>query len=394
MSSLRPPTRDPQPTVRDSRAATPDPGLVVTGRAVVYRLFDVGGEIHLDQAIEKLASSSPERVRPVRGEAQALQIPNPPITVALGTETLEIRGQRASVEVSARVFDFGVVSMRARVDAGGSLTWPEFTHFGRAVDEAREIPVLLEKELRRLVDRMGSAIERPRIADVREDYVVYHITNAQGEDGAGLPRALIQDVDLAPLLLGETRPLSDEARRELLPHRFSYYADDLAILSWDNALIVERSNADSDVEYILEFANAQLLELRYFDAVLDAELPKLYDRIERARVRRRKVIGAGYARLLESMQVLIAEITELVERSENALKVTDDVYLARLYSTALELYRARTWKAGIDRKLTILRETYAMLNAEVQSRRAELLEISIILLIVFEIVLTLTHYAR
>ena len=393
MSSPRPPTRDPQPALRDPRPATPNPSLAVTGRAVVYRLFDVGGEIHLDQAIEKLASSSPERVRPVRGEAQALQIPNPPITVALGTETLEIRGQRASVEVSARVFDFGVVSMRARVDAGGSQTWPEFTRFGRAVDEAREIPVLLEKELRRLVDRIGTAIERPRIADVREDYVVYHITNAQGEDGAGLPRALIQDVDLAPLLLGETRPLSEEALRELLPHRFSYYADDLAILSWDNALIVERSNADSDVEYILEFANAQLLELRYFDAVLDAELPKLYDRIERARVRRRKVIGAGYARLLESMQVLIAEITELVERSENALKVTDDVYLARIYSTALELYRARTWKTGIDRKLTILRETYAMLNAEVQSRRAELLEIAIILLIVFEIVLTLTRYA-
>ena len=53
------------------------------------------------------------------------------------------------------------------------------------------------------------------------------------------------------------------------------------------------------------------------------------------------------------------------------------------------MYRARTWKAGIDRKLTILHETYAMLNAEVQSRRAELLEIAIILLIVFEIVLSL-----
>ena len=149
MSSPRPPTRDPQPAHGDHpRPATPDPGLVVTGRAVVYRLFDVGGEIHLDQAIEKLASSSPERVRPVRGEAQALQIPNPPITVALGREMLDILGQRAAVEVSARVFDFGVVSMRARVDAGGSLTWPEFTRFGRAVDEAREIPVLLEKELR------------------------------------------------------------------------------------------------------------------------------------------------------------------------------------------------------------------------------------------------------
>ena len=379
--------------IADKSAAVAVDTLAFTGRAIVYRLFDVGGEIHLDEALGHLAPSS-SRARPTQGEAQALQIKEPPITCALGSEVVTILGERASIELSARIFDFGVVSLRARVETGRPMSWTEFTRFGRAVDAASEIPLLLEEQVRQLVERMRGAIERPRIADVREDYVVYQIDQRQGDDGAGLPRTLIQELDLAPLLLGETRPLSEEARKELLPHRFSYYADDLAILSWDNALIVERSSADSDVEYILEFANAQLLELRYFDAVLDAELPKLYDRIEQARVRRRRVIGAGYARLLESMQVLIAETTELVERSENALKVTDDVYLARIYSTALELYRARTWKAGIDRKLTILRETYAMLNAEVQSRRAELLEIAIILLIVFEIVISLTRYAR
>lgn len=363
--------------------------LTVTGRAVVYRLFDVGGEIHLDQALERLASSSPARVRPHRGEAQALQIPNLPITVALGTESLTILGERSTLELSARIFDFGVISLRARVEASPMLSWAEFTRFGRAVDGAPEIPDCLERQARQLVERMSSAIERPHIADVREDYVVFHITDAQVDDGSGEPRMVIQELDLVSLLLGETRPLSEEARRELLPHRFSYYADDLAILSWDNALIVEPSGGDSDVEFILEFANAQLLELRYYDAVLDAELPKLYARIEQGRKRQRRILARGYEPLLTSMQVLVAEITEVVERAENAIKVTDDVYLARIYSAALELYRARTWRAGIDRKLTIIRETYAMLNGEVQVRRGESLEMAIILLIVFEIVLSL-----
>ena len=356
---------------------------------MVYRLFDVGGEIHLDQALARLASSAPERIRPVRGEAQAFEISNPPMTCALGTEQVTILGRPVAAHLSARIFDFGVVSLRAHLEAAGPMTWSDFTRFGRAVDAAREIPQLLETKVRRLVDRLGEAIERPRIADVREDYVVYRIAHAQGDDGAGLPRKLIQEVDLVPLLLGESRPLSEEARRELLPHRFSYYADDLAILSWDNALIVDPSGADSDVEYILEFANAQLLELRYYDALLDAELPKLYDRIARARIRRRRIFGAGYAQLLGEMQTLVAEVTELVERAENALKVTDDVYLARIYSTALDLYRAKTWRAGIDRKLTIIRDTYAMMNGEAQARRAEVLELAIIFLIVFEIVLSL-----
>ena len=356
----------------------------------MYRLFDVGGEIHLDRALERLATSAPERVGPTRVEAQALQIPNPPITCALGSHTLGLPGAR-SAEVSARIFDFGVISLRARVETNGPMRWDEFARFGRAVDAAKEIPALLEQQAKSLVERMGDAIERPFIAHVREDYVVYHITNGSDDDGSGPVRAMIQELDLAPLLLGETQPLSDDARRELLPNRFSYYADDLAILSWDNALIVEPSNADSDVEYILEFANAQLLELRYYDAVLDAELPKLYDQIAAARKRRRRVFGAGYAHLLGKMQTLVAEITELVERAENALKVTDDVYLARIYSAALELYRGRVWRTGIDRKLTIIRDTYAMLNGEIQARRAELLEIAIIVLILFEIVLSLAR---
>ena len=37
--------------------------------------------------------------------------------------------------------------------------------------------------------------------------------------------------------------------------------------------------------------------------------------------------------------------------------------------------------------MTILRETYAMLNGEAQSARAELLEIAIVVLIVLELVL-------
>ena len=365
--------------------------LTVSGRAVVYRLFDVGDEVDLDRAQDRLASSSPERGRPDRGQALALQIANPPITCALGSHALGILGDHPGLELSARIYDFGVISLRARVEAPRELTWQEFTRFGRVVDSAAEIPELLEQQAWKLVERLGNTIVKPRIADVREDYVVYHLTDVRLGESARPARDLLQDVDLAPLLLGETRQLSEGARRELLPHWFSYYADDLAILSWDNALIVEPTGNDSDVEYMLEFANAQLLELRFYDALLDAELPKLYDRIERARVRRRPVFAAGYSQLLGSMQTLFAETTELVERAENALKVTDDVYLARLYSAALSLYRADTWRTGIDRKLTIIRDTYSMLNAEVQTRRAELLEIAIIALIVFEIVLSLVQ---
>lgn len=359
----------------------------VDGTAIVYRLFDVGYEIRLGRALELLSTSAPERARPQRGEGQAIQINNPPVTVTLGVERLVIDGREVGAEVSARIFDFGVVSLRLRVPAPGGMSWMEYADFGNAVDVGTDLTPVFLRHLDALLERMAPAIERPTIAAVTEDYVVFRITRFTDAEGGELSTELLRDEDVAPLLVNERRALSHVALRELLPNRFSYYSDDLAILTWDNALVVEPAAEDTDVQYILEFANAQLLELRVYDSLLDAELPMMYARVASARRSGLARIIRRYAPLLGDLQTLVADSTEVVERVENSLKVTDDVYLARVYSAALDIFRGRVWRSGIDRKLGIIRETYAMLNAEAQASRAEVLEVAIVLLIVAELVL-------
>lgn len=366
--------------------------VVTRGGAHAYRLLDVGYSISLDRALDLLATSAPERVRPVRGEAAALQIANPPVAVILGGERVTIAGSAFDAEVSARIFDFGVVSLSVRVQAPRDLSWDAFATFGSALDADTGIPQLLEHHAQLLFRRITPAIERPNMAPVREDYVVFRLHEVCGDDGQRLTSdTVLQRVDVAPLLLNERRPLSARARDELLQHRYSYYSDDLALLTWDNALVLDPAEGATDVEYILEFANAQLLELRYYDAVLDAEIPKLYDRIEAARGSRLRLFSRRFSNLLGDMQRLFADSTELVERVENSLKVTDDVYLARVYSAALEIFRGAQWRAGVDRKLTLVRETYEMLNAEAQAARAEALEVAIVVLIVAEIVMAMVR---
>ena len=369
-------------------AASTLPGPVrVRGAAVLYRLHDVGYEIRLDRALELLASSAPERARPSRAEAQAIEISTPPVSVSLGTDRLVVGGLPLEGQVSARIFHFGVVSLRVRVTAPTEMTWEEFTAFGNAV-QAADSAALFSAHLQALAARIASATERPFLAPLTEDYIMFRVNGLRVSGGADVSAAeALRHVDVAPLLLNESRPLSQAARDEMLPHRFSYYADDLAILTWENALVVDPASAEeTDVEYVLEFANAQLLELRYYDALLDAELPRIYDRVTEHRAGR---YFRRFTQLLADLQTLVADSTETVERAENALKVTDDVYLARIYTAALEIFRARAWRAGIDRKLAIIRETYEMLNAQAQAVRSELLEATIVALIVLEIVLAL-----
>jgi hypothetical protein len=372
-------------------AQSGSPDLTLDGAAVVYRLFDIGYEIHLDAAATLLAPSGAARTRPARIEAQALQIANPPIAVSLGARDLTLDGATRRGQLAARLFDFGVCSIQLEVAAPPNTAWDDFVRFARDVQRSPEVVALFERELALLRDHVAPAVERPGLAPVSEEYIVFRISALRDAGGAPAPLHALTDERLAVLLLGEQRPLSEQARAGLLSNRFSYYADDLAVLTWDNALVVEPQTNDRDVEYILEFANAQLLELRVYDALLDAELPAMYDRIEAARRRQLPLPTRRFQSVLSDLQARVADVTETVERAENGLKVTDDVYLARVYGAALELFRATAWRRGIERKLEIFRETYAMLNGEAQAARSELLELVVILVILAELVLGLVR---
>lgn len=364
--------------------------LFVDGAAIAYRLFDVGYAIQLDRAASALPPAETSRARPARAEAQALQIQNPPLALELSVERLHVREHECAAQLSARLYDFGVCAMQLRVDAPPGLSWHEYAQFGTAVDVGVDLTQLFVARRDDLLQRIGDAVVRPMLAPVTEDYVVFRIGALRDATGATVPPQSLTDEHLVPLLLGESRRLSEVARRELLQHRFSYYADDLAVLTWDNALVVEHDPLDRDIEYVLEFANAQLLELRVYDALLDAELPALYDRVQTTRAGRPLFTGP-FGQLLGVLQARLADITETVERVENSLKVTDDVYLARIYMTALELFRGQAWRRGVDRKLGILRDTYGMLNSEAQATRAQALEIAIVVLIVAELLVALVH---
>jgi hypothetical protein len=359
-----------------------DEPRVSAGRATVYRLYDVGYEIDLARAAELVAPASREHRRPRRTEAAAILTPRPPLMVDLVAEPA----------VSAAIFDFGVVSLRLQVAPPPESSWAEFVRFAGGVHNSAELRAELDGRLRQLLDRIRPAVVRPGIADVTEDYLVFRARGLCAADGRSTDPSRLPADALARLLLNESRPLSPSAQQDLLPHRFSYTTQDFVALTWESALVVEPDPDDEDVEYVLEFANAQLLELRVFDALLDAELPRVYDRVTAVRTASALQVARPYRRLLAELQTQVADVTDIVERAENAFKVTDDVYLARVYSAALEIFRGAAWRRGIDRKLEIMRDTYSMLNAESQAVRAEALEVAIVLLIVLEVVLSFVRH--
>jgi hypothetical protein len=371
----------------DSR---PD-SLKVSGAVITYRLYDVGYALDLEHAGRLLEGQATGRTRPTRGEAKALVIAQPPLTLALGPVPLPGNATGRPAQMSACCYDFGVVSLRLRLDLADGSSWGELVGVARALERA-DLASIFGPALSQLVSQLSPAILRPAIAPVAEDYTICRLVRLCDASGATVAPSAIDEGALAGLLLGEPRPLSEDARRTLLSRRFSYTEQDLTVLSWDAALVVEPSGADQDVEFLLEFANAQLLELRVYDAYLDAELPLLYDRASLARRGPAALLVRRFEHVLAGLHTLVADTTEVVERVENGLKVTNDVYLARIYQAALALFREDAWRLGLSRKLGIFRDTYAMLNDEAQTTRGNMLEVIIILLIVIEVVMGLIRH--
>jgi hypothetical protein len=96
----------------------------------------------------------------------------------------------------------------------------------------------------------------------------------------------------------------------------------------------------------------------------------------------------GRNAVVESLTAKIpATALYVAERIDNALKVTEDVFYARIYGTALSIFRTKAWEDSINRKISIINQSYTMLSNRTINQRSELLEITIVALILLEVIL-------
>lgn len=368
-----------------SSDVTKIPPRVEAGSIIAFRLYDVAYAIDLD-AVERIAAAQAptSRIRFRRALTKSIDFGVPPVEIALAGVELELPGGRVAADVTARVHHFGSISLAVRIGVEGR-EWGDFVALVRDSDRLLSSDGWTgwQERLDRVREIIAPAVRRPTSWGMVEDYLV---TVVRRFDRPVEAEELLADVDLPMLLAREAQPLSSQSRRELMRHAYSYYPSDLVVLTWDHAFVLEPGD-DLDVVDVLEVANAQLLEIRYWDELLDGELPRMYEQVERAREAFGGLSRRRHANVARRLHARVAEVRESAERVDNALIVTEDVYLARIYGAAIELFRVGAWTSAVDRKLAIMRDTYTALYDEAATARAEILEAGILLLIVFEILM-------
>jgi hypothetical protein len=144
---------------------------------------------------------------------------------------------------------------------------------------------------------------------------------------------------------------------------------------------------------ILEFANSQLLQFRYYDDLLDVRLGRIYADLQRPRWYD-SVVGRRYSRAAHELHSLFIDINELTDRTENALKMVGDIYAARVYALTASRLGLDHWKTSVQDKLKTLDDIYRFAIEQTGIARGHLLELTIILILLFELTLFFTGIMR
>ncbi len=350
----------------------------------LYQLYDLGDSIDLDRARATLDAPS-ARMRPVATRGGSIDMPQPPLVVPLDAVTVLIGGMSRPARLEARIYDLGIVAFRLIVDLPMPLSWDRAAELLAAVLGApRYVVDLLEPRLDTLRRTIRPAIERPDDTIRTEEYAALVI----GRLGAGVPAALLRaHPALLRAALGERRPLSDAAAA--LATTLSYYEDDLILLTWSGAIVIDADpEARADATFLLEVANAQLLAFRAYDAQVDQGLARMAPRLRR--VSRLHWWELGSARRYQhDIHSLIIDSVETSARVENALKVTEDVYWNRVYAAALAVLRVEVWRQGTAQTLDALQQSAALFADEAAAARTLLLEWLVILLIAVELLVAI-----
>jgi hypothetical protein len=356
--------------------------MVQNGTCFVTFAYDAARSINLELAERRVHEATQRQTMPHKRRAPSyFEYQPPPLRVSQDTEPVRVSRFVASATVDLLVYDFGAVTATYSFPINGP-----FSDLLQLSEGLYDNEILLSDSRLRvshLLQVIGNAANQASVAPVVEDYVVFHIESfAQPFNASRF--CLEQGRQIAQVLRAERQVLSDQEVEDAISPRISFGIEDLTIVDWNAALLVDREG--EDVRAVLDFANVELLEMRYLDQRLDRALDQAYDALSRPSLNLLRVFGY-YSAALRRVAELQVDNAILFEGVNNTLKLLGDQFLARVYRLVNKRFHLEEWDASILRKLQTLESIYEKISDQAANRRMEILEWVIIILIAASIAL-------
>ncbi|HMK24124.1 MAG TPA: hypothetical protein VK466_17465 [Terriglobales bacterium] len=348
------------------------------GSILVLIQFDVAEEIRLDELRKIFGARTAEASfkHPAPGY---VQYQRPPVVESIDPLVLD-SGER--LEGQIKYYDYGVLSVVLELPFAGE--WDDLVRLsGRWVWDT-DFTSLAQRVVKKRLERARPALIKPYGDWLHEDYFIFHLREIASKPGANELLKNFGD-QIAQVVRGETVPLSEGERQEILQGRISYYPNDLTVIGWNAAFLYDSAAGAETAIQLLEYANSQLLEFRHYDELLTRELEGVYDFLEDG--------GTGLlsrwrtARAATKLHTVLLDVDELTEHADNAIKFLSDMFSARLYKLAASKIGVPDYKDLVQQKLKTAEELYHFMVDQFNQSRAFVLELMVVIILVIELVM-------
>ncbi len=344
--------------------------------------FDVGIGIDLARA-EALVRDG------VRGSVVRLRRPSPawfeykptPLRVSAEVAPIKVAQMACEPAVECTLYDFGAIGVNFRIPFDTDIA--ELAELTRALYDNQELIDAARSCAESLAGSVKEAISKYELSAMVEDYAAISVQRwPEGVTPGGLLSS--HRTLLARTLQAEAGELSEQQIEHTLAARMGYGSGDLTVVDWNAALIFDPEPAD--VVSLLQHANVELLEMRLLDEQLDDMLDRSREMMEKVLKTRIWPLGKG-TRAIREFAELATDKALLFEGVNNGIKLLGEQYMARLYRLISDRMNLPQWDAAVLHKLETAESVYDKLGTIESTKRLEVLEIIIILLIAISIVM-------
>jgi len=353
----------------------------VRGSLLVLQLFDVSEAIQMDTLSKLLGASAVRRGFAARQLAQTQVWFEPPPAVCVLGDIEFVPGERFDAEI--HFYSYGVVCLRLK--RSFDLEWPELIELCARWIAVPAVEAAAAEEVRRQLANVHAALVKPYNPHLSEDYAIIRLDPLPGADGIVTAEKLLEryGVQIAQIVRGESAPLAAEEQAHILASRLSYSPADLIVAGWTAALVYDTaSGADATVQ-LVEYANTQLLEFRFYDDHLSRTLGDVYRLLDEGTGFWRRWRLSGEADRLNTVRL---EVQELTERTDNAVKFLSDMFAARLYTLVSVKVGVPDYRRLVDDKLKTAGELYSFMTGRLNHSNTMILELMVVIILIIELV--------
>jgi hypothetical protein len=293
---------------------------------------------------------------------------------------LLIGNKEEDIIVDVKIYGFGVVTIRLSIPLRGNLE-DLVNKSGQFVGNETLKKCAVE-QLKETVGIIYGTIVKPqeKAENEWEDYYIFWVNETEEEENA-------EDImknwkDTIAHILRSEKTMSKSEIEDSLKYPLSYYGNDLTLIDWNASFIYDPTKS-YDIPDVIEFAVIQLLELRLYDSYLDVAIARAYSEVGETLFKKFLPISLT----LNKLSQIKLDISEMVDRLENYLKLIGDLYLAKIYGAASSRFYLDRWKSAVREKLNVIETLYSKTWERSQTSKMVIFEIAVIILFIIDVII-------